>query len=350
MLRIIAALCLMFSAFFTGRADGATTASKLNWMTNFNDASALAKKEKKPLVLFFTGSDWCGWCHKLENEALSTGEFYDAAGDKFIFVLLDFPLKSPLDAKTTAQNKELQRKYGVQGFPTIVLLDDNLQKIGQTGYQAGGGRAYAEHLKKMVESFKGYKQKMSKLNSSELDSSELQSLYGKALELCRSEDAQRIIKVGMQNKDNRFFLLERFGVLAHKGQIHTSETQSIRQQLLLQDKDNSLKTHYDIAVIEFEAYAHEMEKDNYAPEIALAPLIAYIERFGDNDEENTWRLQMIIAQVYLDNNRLNDAMKYAKASHALAPESSQLDIQTFIHNIQKDTAINILIQAESAKI
>jgi protein disulfide-isomerase len=341
MWRIIAALCLMFSAaLLTGKAEGATTASKLNWMTNFDDASTIAKKDKKPLFLFFTGSDWCGWCHKLENEALSTNEFYDAAGDKFIFVMVDFPLKSPLDAKTTAQNKELQRKYGVQGFPTIILLDDNLQKIGQTGYQAGGGRAYAEQLKKMVESFKGYKQKLSKLNSSNMDSSELQTLYGKASELCRPEDTLRIIKVGMQNKDNHFFLLERFRFLAHEGQIHTSETQAIRQQLLQKDKNNALKTHYNIAVIEFEAYAHEMEKENYAPEIALAPLVAYIERFGDNDQENTWRLQMIIAQVYLDNDRLTDAIRYAKAAHALAPESSQLDIQTFIHNIQKDAALN----------
>lgn len=336
MWRIIAALCLV-SAAFMGKAEGATTASKLNWMTNFDDAQALAKKEKKPLLLFFTGSDWCGWCHKLENEALLTNEFYDAAGDKFIFVMVDFPLKTPLDNKLTAQNKELQRKYGVQGFPSVILLDDNLQKIGQTGYQAGGGRAYAEHLKKLVESFKGYKQKVSKLNSSSLDSSELQTLYGKAKELCRPEEAHRIVKAGMQSKDNRFFLLERYRYLAHEGQIHSSETQVVRQQLLLQDKHNALKTHYDIAVIEFEAYAHEMEKENYAPEIALAPLVAYIERFGDNDEENTWRLQMIIAQVYLDNDRLNEAVKYAKAAHALAPESSQLDIQTFIHNIQKET-------------
>lgn len=335
MFRVIALFCMLFSAAF-----GGPTASKLNWMTNFEEAQTLAKKDKKPLLLFFTGSDWCGWCHKLENEALLTNEFYDAAGDKFVFVMVDFPLKSPLDAKTTAQNKELQKKYGVQGFPSVIILDENLQKIGQTGYQSGGGKAYAEHLKKMVEGFKGYKQKMSKLNSSNLDSDELQTLYGKALELCRPEDACRIIKVGMQNKDNRFFLLERFRFLAHEGQIHTSETQGLRQQLLLQDKNNELKTHYDIAVIEFEAYAHEMEKENYAPEIALAPLVAYIERFGDNDEDNSWRLQMIIAQVYLDNDRPQDAVKYAKAAHALAPESSQLDIQTFIHNIQKDTALN----------
>lgn len=338
MLRIIAILSLMFSAF-VGKTEGATT-SKLNWMTNFEEAQNLAKKEKKPILLFFTGSDWCGWCHKLENEALSTNEFYDSAGDKFIFVMVDFPLKTPLDAKTTAKNKELQKKYGVQGFPTVILLDENLQKIAQTGYQAGGGRAYAEHLKNKVESFKGYRQKMSKLSSSGLDSKELQTLYGKAKELCRPDDAYRIIKIGMQNQDNRFFLLERFRFLANEGQIPTSETESIRQKLLLQDNDNTLKTHYDIAVIEFEAHAHEMEKENYAPEIALAPLVAYIERFGNEDEDNTWRLQMIMSQVYLDNDRLKDALKYAKAAHALAPESSQLDIQTFIYNLQKDAALN----------
>lgn len=320
---------------FAPEAKGTQATSKLNWMTNFEEASMKAKKEKKDLLLFFTGSDWCGWCHKLENEALDTTDFSDAVGDRFIFVVVDFPLRTPLDATLTAQNKELQRKFDVKGFPTVILLDENGALIGSTGYKPGGGNSYAEHLKKMVQDFKGYKQKVSKSNGSVLETKELESLYGKAQELCRSEDQERIVKWGLQKKDNHFFLLERLRFLAADGHIHTPEAQNIRQQLLAHDRENTHKTHYEVAIIEFEAYSEQMENEGYSADIVARPLIDYVEQFREQDAENIWQLQMIIAQVFLDKNRSRDALKYAKDSHALAPESIQPDIQKFIVNIQR---------------
>lgn len=310
--------------------------SKLNWMTNYEEAVNKAKSEKKTLLLFATGSDWCGWCHKLENEVLSTTDFSDAVGDQFVFVLVDFPLKTPLDSAQQAQNKQLQKKFDIKSFPTIILLDDQQQQIGVTGYRPGGPKAYADHLKKMVEEFKGFRQKVSSLNQSSMNERELQALYGKAKELCRPDDANRIIKMGLRSEDNRFFLLERFRFLADEGQIHDPEAQSIRQKLLSQDPDNKHKTHYEVAVIEFEAYSEEMEKEQYAPEIAVAPLVAYITRFSDQDPENLWRLHMVISQVFLDKNKPQEALKHAKASHATAPEAVQPDIQAFIHNIHSE--------------
>lgn len=335
MLRLFALLCAFFMMAFTPEAKGAESASKLNWMTNFEEASLKAKKEKKALLLFFTGSDWCGWCHKLENEALDTTDFSDAVGDRFIFVVVDFPLRTPLDATLTAQNKELQRKFDVKGFPTVILLDENGGLIGSTGYKPGGGHSYAEHLKKMVQDFKGYKQKVSKSNGDKLETKELESLYGKAKELCREEDRRRIVKWGLQKKDNHFFLLERLRLLANEGQIHTPEARNMREQLLKQDPDNRHKTHYEVAIIEFEAYSELMEKENYSADTVVQPLVDYVERFKDHDNETIWQLQMIIAQVFLDKNRYTEALKHAKDSHASAPESIQPDIQRFIVNIQR---------------
>lgn len=308
-------------------------ASKINWMTNYEDAVNRAKSEQKPLLLFFTGSDWCGYCHQLDNEVFSSTEFSDNVGDKFVFVLLDFPRKSQQDPKTAAQNRELQKKFSIKGYPTVILLDDQLQQIGSTGYRPGGGKSYADHLQRMVDDFKKYRQKVSALQNN-VSSEELHTLYSKACELMRPDDANQIIKMGMQCNDNRFFLLERFRLLADDGLIHQPEAQGIRQKLLAQDPDNAQKTHYDVAVIEFEAYSEEMEQENYSPEIAVAPLVAYIERFGDKDSENLWRLHMIIAQVFLDKNKSSEALKHAQASHATAPQPVQSDILTFIHNVQ----------------
>jgi protein disulfide-isomerase len=308
---------------------------KLNWMTSYEDALNQAKAEKKPVLLFFTGSDWCGWCHKLENEVLDTMEFSDSASGKFIFVVVDFPMKKALDAKLTAQNKELQKKFDVKGFPTIILIDDQQNQIGVTGYRPGGAKGYFDHLMKMVNDYKGYQKKLSALNQNkELSDAELHSLYGKAKELCRTEDVCKIVATGMNGNDKRFFLLERFRFLADEGQIHDKEAQKIRQELLALDPNNKEKTQYEVAIIEFEAYTEEMDKEKYSPELAIAPLTAYIERFGEDDPENLWRMNMIISQVYLAKNKYQEALKHAQAAHAQAPGDVQRDIQSYIQNIQ----------------
>lgn len=333
MLRLFAFLTAILFSFSSIHAVSGT--SKLNWMTNYEDASIKAKRERKALLLFFTGSDWCGWCHKLENEALDTTDFSDSAGDQFVFVVVDFPLKTSLDQYTTAQNKELQKKYDVKGFPTVVLLDENAQLIGDTGYRSGGGKSYAEYLKKMVEEFKSYKQKVSKINSAKIEAKDLEVLYAKATQLCRKEDAERIVKLGLQNKDNHFFLLERYRFLANEGNINNAEAIGIKTLLLTSDSPNLQKIHYELAVIEFEALSKDLENESFTADMAVAPLIAFIDRYTADTPDNFWQLYMIISQVYLDKRQLKDALKYAQVSHISAPESIQPDIQKFIVNIQK---------------
>lgn len=140
-------LFLSFFVFSAFTANALTSQSKINWITNYQEAVNQSKATSKPMVLFFTGSDWCSWCHKLESEALSTDEFAQIAGDKFIFVLLDFPSSKAYPEK----NDDLKSQYGIQGFPTLVIVDSNGNKIGSTGYQPGGGRAYAEHLLNLAQ-------------------------------------------------------------------------------------------------------------------------------------------------------------------------------------------------------
>lgn len=256
-------------------------------------------------------------------------------GDQFVFVVVDFPLKMSLDQTTTAQNKELQKKYDVKGFPTVVLLNENGQLIGSTGYRPGGGKIYADHLKKMVEDFKNYKQKVSKINPVKIEGKDLEALYAKAIELCRKEDVERIVRLGLQNKDNHFFLLERYRLLANEGNINNAEAVGIKSLLLAGDSPDIQKLHYELAVIEFEALSKNLEDDKYTAELIVAPLIAFIDRYGADIPDNYWQLYMVIAQVFLDKQQPKEALKYAQVSHASAPESAQPDIQKFIVNIQK---------------
>lgn len=128
-----------------------STAAGDEWMTDFEAAKQKAAAENKDLLVNFTGSDWCSWCIKLVDEVFKHDAFKKGVADNFVLVELDFPQdKSKLDESTQKQNEMLQEKYSIQGFPTILLLDDQGRPYAQTGYQAGGPEKYLAHLDKLL--------------------------------------------------------------------------------------------------------------------------------------------------------------------------------------------------------
>ena len=124
-------------------------AQELYWETNVNKAIEVSKKTKKPLLLFFTGSDWCGWCIRLQKEVLRTPEFATWAKDNVVLVELDYPRSKPQTNEIKQQNGQLQQIFGIQGYPTVhfATVTDikgkiNFQSLGNTGYVAGGPKAW----------------------------------------------------------------------------------------------------------------------------------------------------------------------------------------------------------------
>ncbi len=114
------------------------------WLTDLDAAKKQAAAEKKDILIDFTGSDWCGWCIKLDKEVFSTPEF--KAQKDFVLVSLDFPRKKEIPAEAKAKNEALMQKWGVQGFPTIILTNAAGEAYAQTGYQDGGPVKYLAHL------------------------------------------------------------------------------------------------------------------------------------------------------------------------------------------------------------
>jgi len=129
-------------------ADDATPAS--SWLISYDEALAQAKARNLPILINFSGSDWCGWCIKLMNEVFSKPEFISYANDNLVLLNLDFPRKTQLPPAQTKANEELASKYNIEGFPTVILLDSSGTKIGQTGYQPGGPDKYISHLKTLM--------------------------------------------------------------------------------------------------------------------------------------------------------------------------------------------------------
>jgi protein disulfide-isomerase len=126
-------------------------AEELTWMTDVPKAVEKAKAEKKLVMLDFTGSDWCGWCIKLHNEVFSKPAFAEYAKKNLVLVEVDFPRTKKLSAELKKANDQLLEKYKVEGFPTIVVLNGEGKKVGETGYVEGGPKAWLAEFEKQVK-------------------------------------------------------------------------------------------------------------------------------------------------------------------------------------------------------
>jgi protein disulfide-isomerase len=120
------------------------------WITDYNQALELAKRHGRPILINFTGSDWCVWCFRLRDEVFSLEPFLDYARSDLILLKLDFPQKIQLPPEQQMINQNLANRYGIRGFPTILLIDSEGKEIGRTGYQPGGPENYVAHIKELL--------------------------------------------------------------------------------------------------------------------------------------------------------------------------------------------------------
>jgi protein disulfide-isomerase len=125
-------LTLMLLASVAVRAE-------LTWLTDLDEAKKVATKENKKLLVDFTGSDWCGYCIKLHKEVFDTPEFEKFAKD-YVLVELDFPKRKEQPAAEKAKNQAAQKKYGVNGFPTVIIINSSGKVLNRAeGYAPDSG-------------------------------------------------------------------------------------------------------------------------------------------------------------------------------------------------------------------
>jgi len=145
--RVLMALCVC-----AGIAASAAKLSKSvpsGWGEDFAAAQKAAAAGDKFILLAFSGSDWCGWCVKMDKEVYSDKKFIRAAKKDFELVLIDSPQdKSILSPLAKKQNPGLLKKYGIRGFPCSILVHpDGTEAKRFGGYQRGGPEAFLQALK-----------------------------------------------------------------------------------------------------------------------------------------------------------------------------------------------------------
>lgn len=154
---------IFFSFFLSYSMVSFSQKEQLTWHTDLQKAVSISQKEKKPVMLFFTGSDWCGWCHRLQKEVFYQDVFKSWAYENVVLVEVDFPSRNGEAFKRQSdevrkQNNLLQQQFSVRGYPTIMFVKPektkegkvNLVQLGQLGYVAGGAQNWINNANSAI--------------------------------------------------------------------------------------------------------------------------------------------------------------------------------------------------------
>lgn len=90
------------------------------WLKDVATAQKKAK-EKNQLIFVDLFADWCGWCHKFEQEVIPSQAFQTATDN---MVLLR------LNTEDGKDGTKLARDYGINSLPTFVVLNSDLMIAG----------------------------------------------------------------------------------------------------------------------------------------------------------------------------------------------------------------------------
>jgi len=141
-------LALLFGTF----APTATAAEKSDypWHQDYAKAMAMAAESGKPVLVKFTGSDWCPPCMRLDAEIFQSKEMATYANASLVSVYVDFPRRKSLPADQKQHNEALAEEFGIEYFPTVWIVSPDGEKLGKLGYQRGGPEAYIQSIEKIL--------------------------------------------------------------------------------------------------------------------------------------------------------------------------------------------------------
>ena len=119
------------------------------WETDWSKALEKAGKSGQPVLVDFTGSDWCPGCIYLRKNIFDTDAFAKYAGENnFMLVELDFPrTEGKMPPEQLKFHEELMRRYGISVFPSVLMMEGNGAPYAKI---VGPSRTVEEYLKKLA--------------------------------------------------------------------------------------------------------------------------------------------------------------------------------------------------------
>lgn len=127
---------------------------KAKWHEKYDDAVQESMETGLPLLIFFTGSDWCGYCVKLKKEVFEDRKFKSFADESLVLFVADFPKRKKQRSSIQKQNNELKKQFSISGYPTIFLTNEKVEQFSKFGGYGGDARDYVKKLESAIESLK----------------------------------------------------------------------------------------------------------------------------------------------------------------------------------------------------
>jgi len=124
------------------------------WKSNFDEAKKQANKNNLPIIMVFSGSDWCKPCIKLREQILVSPTFSEWAKKNAVCVTVDFPIqkKNQLPEAQKKHNDALDEQYNKNGvFPLVIILSQDGKVLDHLGYEDVTPEKYIEILEKIIK-------------------------------------------------------------------------------------------------------------------------------------------------------------------------------------------------------
>lgn len=116
------------------------------WGESYAAAQALAREQKRPILIFFSGLDWTNLCRRMRTEIFLQEAFVRYAEKSLVLVHADFPKKTQQTSALRQQNRQLLRTFKIPYYPTVVLVDAEGRELGRSGYTHGGAKTFVRML------------------------------------------------------------------------------------------------------------------------------------------------------------------------------------------------------------
>jgi len=307
------------------------------WTEDYAKAYKMSQVTEKPILMAFVGSDWCPWSQKFAREILEQPDFLTEMQKEMILVWIDFPERLAIPEERKAQNKELKNRFQVSELPTLVLVDANGKAVAKFGYLPLEPKEMAQQLRTALNDCAMLKRVVGSHAYATMNGEEIKTLYKKAVEFGREEEKQALMEAGLKTAEGAFFLMRQYEQLLEHAKLKEPEVQRLRKQIMQKDPGNHKGVHLELAIAEFQALSKKLKRRE-KPDKAIVPLVDYVRNYGTKDLENSWRVEMMIAQFLYSKNCLPEALVHAKMSLDFAPEKYRPEIAQTLEFISSKTS------------
>ena len=289
------------------------------WLENLEQGIARAKEEKKLLLVAFLGTPWCPWSEKIETEVLSEYEFVSRVSCDFVMVSITL-------TEEGGERSSLRDRFGVEELPTLLVTDWEGKEITRVGFLPITPEAFARHLTQIRRDYIEVQQVVEREDLTIFSAKELKRLYLKARNQGFTALKDKLYLAGLQVDKGLFFLLEQYRHLSEKGKQGSKEGEAVRKKICTRDPKNEQGGFRALALLDFESLSQKRSTRKKHIKAALKPIVDYVKKFGKEDSENLWRMELLIAQFFYGKSKAKDALLHAKSAFNHAPEENKAEI------------------------